>query len=282
MIERIQPDIVHAMRIPFEGMIASTAMQAINKRNSYFCRPPLLISVWGNDFTLHANATPSMARYTRLALQAGNPDLALALAIEAVDIPKPPGQVQMALSEAAYAPGTIRVFLGHQAPVWSVAVSLDGRYSLSGDENGVIFLWDLESGAALRRLEGHTGKVTSLVFTPDGRQALSASQDKTILHWDLETGQVISSLTGHKVGINTLALSPDGRLLASGSGRFSLDEPVSVEDNSVRLWDLESGEEIQRFTFFTDSITDVIFTPDGEDLAGRAHQGNLLQVLLAE
>ncbi|HJW90835.1 MAG TPA: WD40 repeat domain-containing protein, partial [Anaerolineales bacterium] len=213
------------------------------------------------------NQSLALAAQSRLALQAGNPDLALALAIEAVDIPKPPGQVQMALSEAAYAPGTIRVFLGHQAPVWSVAVSLDGRYSLSGDENGVIFLWDLESGAALRRLEGHTGKVTSLVFTPDGRQALSASQDKTILHWDLETGQVISSLTGHKVGINTLALSPDGRLLASGSGRFSLDEPVSVEDNSVRLWDLESGEEIQRFTFFTDSITDVIFTPDGEDLA---------------
>ncbi len=72
MIERIRPDIVHAMRIPFEGMIASTAMQAINKRNSYTWRPPLLISVWGNDFTLHAKATPSMARYTRLALQAAN------------------------------------------------------------------------------------------------------------------------------------------------------------------------------------------------------------------
>jgi glycosyltransferase involved in cell wall biosynthesis len=29
---------------------------------------PLLISVWGNDFTLHASATPLIARHTRMAL----------------------------------------------------------------------------------------------------------------------------------------------------------------------------------------------------------------------
>ncbi len=57
--DTVQPDIVHAMRIPYEGMLASlAALQA-----------PLLISVWGNDFTLHAASTPWMARYTRRALQ---------------------------------------------------------------------------------------------------------------------------------------------------------------------------------------------------------------------
>ncbi len=72
MIERIQPNIVHAMRIPFEGMIASKAIEAIHKGNSNSWRPPLLISVWGNDFTLHARATPSMARYTQQALLVAN------------------------------------------------------------------------------------------------------------------------------------------------------------------------------------------------------------------
>ncbi|MFC2052816.1 glycosyltransferase family 4 protein [Chloroflexota bacterium] len=59
IILRIQPDLVHAMRIPFEGMVASLA-----KTDA-----PLLISVWGNDFTLHAESTPLMDSNTRKTLE---------------------------------------------------------------------------------------------------------------------------------------------------------------------------------------------------------------------
>jgi glycosyltransferase involved in cell wall biosynthesis len=58
-IDQVEPDVVHAMRIPYEGMLAALADPAT----------PLLVSVWGNDFTLHAPSTPLMARYTRLALR---------------------------------------------------------------------------------------------------------------------------------------------------------------------------------------------------------------------
>jgi glycosyltransferase involved in cell wall biosynthesis len=59
LIDQIQPDLVHAMRIPYEGMLAALAG----------AKAPLVVSVWGNDFTLHAPSTPLMRRYTRLALQ---------------------------------------------------------------------------------------------------------------------------------------------------------------------------------------------------------------------
>ena len=59
VLTQVQPELVHAMRIPYEGMLAALAQPAA----------PLLISVWGNDFTLHAPSTPLMRRYTRLALQ---------------------------------------------------------------------------------------------------------------------------------------------------------------------------------------------------------------------
>jgi glycosyltransferase involved in cell wall biosynthesis len=61
IIEQIGPDLVHAMRIPYEGMLAGLAMNNLSM--------PLLVSVWGNDFTLHAPATPLMGRHTRQALQ---------------------------------------------------------------------------------------------------------------------------------------------------------------------------------------------------------------------
>jgi glycosyltransferase involved in cell wall biosynthesis len=59
VVDRVHPDLVHAMRIPFEGMLASRIPSL----------SPLLISIWGNDFTLHAPATPWMSRLTRQALQ---------------------------------------------------------------------------------------------------------------------------------------------------------------------------------------------------------------------
>jgi glycosyltransferase involved in cell wall biosynthesis len=69
VIERIHPDIVHAMRIPYEGMTASIAMKPSAEGTENIRRPPLLISVWGNDFTLHAKATPIISHYTKQALE---------------------------------------------------------------------------------------------------------------------------------------------------------------------------------------------------------------------
>ena len=57
-LQAVQPDLVHAMRIPFEAILATAASPSA----------PLLISVWGNDFTLHAPSTPWMGWLTRRAL----------------------------------------------------------------------------------------------------------------------------------------------------------------------------------------------------------------------
>jgi glycosyltransferase involved in cell wall biosynthesis len=69
VIDRIQPDLIHAMRIPFEGMVATKAYKRSIETGGYGKRPPLLISVWGNDLTLHARSTPVMAYHTRNTLQ---------------------------------------------------------------------------------------------------------------------------------------------------------------------------------------------------------------------
>ena len=61
-VERIRPHVVHAMRIPFEGMLAAEAYEGT----------PLIISVWGNDFTLHAPASALMRHYTTWTLGAAH------------------------------------------------------------------------------------------------------------------------------------------------------------------------------------------------------------------
>src|SRR3972149_2447641 len=65
-IREVQPDIVHAMRVPYEGMLTASAMKGVS-------RPPkFIVSTWGNDFTLHAPSTPLMKYYTRLTMSKVN------------------------------------------------------------------------------------------------------------------------------------------------------------------------------------------------------------------
>jgi hypothetical protein len=54
IVEQFKPDLVHALRIPFEGMLASNTPTEI----------PLIASIWGNDITLHAQGSPAMRRWT--------------------------------------------------------------------------------------------------------------------------------------------------------------------------------------------------------------------------
>jgi glycosyltransferase involved in cell wall biosynthesis len=58
-IEEVQPDLIHAMRIPYEGMLASDAYMGV----------PLIVSIWGNDFTLHGPSTPMMRHYTQWTME---------------------------------------------------------------------------------------------------------------------------------------------------------------------------------------------------------------------
>jgi glycosyltransferase involved in cell wall biosynthesis len=58
MVRNLRPDIVHAMRIPFEGMLASYTPVDF----------PLVVSIWGNDLTLHAQGSASMGSLTHKVL----------------------------------------------------------------------------------------------------------------------------------------------------------------------------------------------------------------------
>ena len=64
LISNLQPDLIHAMRIPYEGMLAALAWDALPSPRS-----PLLVSVWGNDFTLHAPATRRLTKLTRMTMR---------------------------------------------------------------------------------------------------------------------------------------------------------------------------------------------------------------------
>jgi WD40 repeat protein/serine/threonine protein kinase len=152
------------------------------------------------------------------------------------------------------AAGEVRRFVGHTAGINGLAISRDGRHILTGARDRTLRLWDIETGREIRRFEGHTGTVCGVALSPDGRRALSSSGfplgDKTLRYWDVDTGKELPFWRLR--GVWGVAFSPDGlRVLTSD------------RDYRLRLRELASGKEVQRFVGHTEFAQSVDFSPNG-------------------
>jgi class 3 adenylate cyclase len=148
-------------------------------------------------------------------------------------------------------PGALLRTVPTGAPVDAVALLPDGKRALSGSEDKTLRLWDLDTGAELRRFS-HDDSVGAVALLPNGKRALSGSWDNTLRLWDLDTGAELRRFEGHDRAVLAVALLPDGKRALSGS-----------YDKTLRLWDLDTGAELRRFEGH-DGVGAVALLPDGK------------------
>lgn len=158
----------------------------------------------------------------------------------------------------------VRSFELHRNPVFSVAVTPDGRRIVSASQDGTVKLWDLATGGLLRSFEGHKGAINAVAVTPDGRRIVSGGADRAIKLWDLETGALLRSFQGHNDYVRSVAVTPDGRRVASAG-----------EDKTVRLWDLESGAPLRTFDGHDRFVASLALTPDGARVVSGGWDTNI-------
>ncbi|MBW4631203.1 MAG: serine/threonine protein kinase [Iphinoe sp. HA4291-MV1] len=161
----------------------------------------------------------------------------------------------------------IRTLYGHSSSVESLAISPDSKMLASGSFDGNIKLWELSSGREIATLHSHSGAVKSVAFSPNGQTLASGSEDKTIKLWNLKNKQVIRIFKGHSQPIRSVAISPippDSPLRQGGLGGILAS---SSADDTIKLWDLATGQEIYTFFGHSYSVNSVAFTSDGKTLA---------------
>jgi cilia- and flagella-associated protein 52 len=67
----------------------------------------------------------------------------------------------------------------------SVHLSHSGSHVASGGGDGLVKVWDYESGACIATGEGHSCDINSVAFSPDQKYIVSAGSDCAIFIWEL-------------------------------------------------------------------------------------------------
>jgi WD40 repeat protein len=156
--------------------------------------------------------------------------------------------------EAAFNPNSDLLALGHPS-------------------SGFIALLDLKEKRCVRTFNELVNNISSMAFTSDGKTMFVGYQHGDIRQVDLRSGRVLSLSNTHRstfdrnmdspIGNQTFALvlSPDGKYLFSAAGF------------SKKLWDAESGQDLEQLDWYGLCAECLAFSPDGKLVAATQING---------
>ena len=139
---------------------------------------------------------------------------------------------------------------GHATAVWAVDASSDGKLVATAGYDGMVKLWDMQSGKLKADLNQHKGWVRSLAFSPDGSQLVTAGEDGNVIVWSTSSGTAVTTVVAHKGPVTAITFSSDGKTFVTG-GR----------DNLVKIWNALDGKEIKSLTGHEDTIWSIAYSP---------------------
>lgn len=141
--------------------------------------------------------------------------------------------------------GLICSFVGHRAPVVSLAYSQDGRHALSGSRDGTVRLWDVSGPTLMQRFwVGPLRRPRNQINTIDTvdhiavetmhHRVLSAAFDAVVL-LNADTGEALQLFLVEPDYLAGVAFGLGGETVLIGQQGY------------VGLWSVETGQELHRY-----------------------------------
>jgi len=125
-------------------------------------------------------------------------------------------------------PAALRILEGN---FYEIAITPDCRLAAGSEYEGAIWVWNLETGRLVSRLEqtGRAGSLSALAVSPDGSWAASGTRDGELRLWSIPDQRCALSVNGHQGAVTSIALAPDASWAITAGA-----------DSAVRFWDFRS------------------------------------------
>ncbi|MFM8252288.1 MAG: WD40 repeat domain-containing protein [Planctomycetota bacterium] len=173
------------------------------------------------------------------------------------------GPTGQPLDPADLATPKIPLQVAAKRAVHALAISPDGNL-LAVARHGEVELQSVANGQTVRRLPGPRGSVNSVTFSHDGKLLAAAGGEPNLFGevriWKVESDYpVLQTLRGHRDSLQAVKISPNGKWLASGG-----------YDQTIKLWDLETGQELRTLLGHNGAVFDLSFRADSRILASAS------------
>ncbi|XP_072168845.1 NACHT domain- and WD repeat-containing protein 1-like [Diadema setosum] len=133
----------------------------------------------------------------------------------------------------------------HEFVTRMAAISNDGHYvvsvikELEDPTRNFVFVYDLQSGQLFKKWKPPVN-TTCVAISSEGMCVVNGCEDASILVWDLASGSMKHTLEGHTHPVDKLYLSDDGTVC--------LTYDSTLQDRTIRAWDLQKGACLAAFT----------------------------------
>jgi WD40 repeat protein len=146
----------------------------------------------------------------------------------------------------------------------AIALSQGTRLVAVASGEGTVELIELRHPERRRHL-AIQGRLSGVALSPDASTLAASSESGTVELWDTKTLSRSSLLHGVLLGYHSVIISPDGERLAAGSNG----------QEAIKLWDLDSHEEVATLPGHGSFFSIVRFSPDGNILSACNWNGVL-------
>jgi WD40 repeat protein len=146
--------------------------------------------------------------------------------------------------------------LGEETACESMVWSPDSKFLVSGNVDGTIRVWNVETEEQVRIMGDGDAAVTSVAWASDGHTLASGDSSDSITLWNTENGEPTQLKDGYCSGCSSqVAWSPDSQYLAIAIGQ------------DIEVWDINKDEIIRKYTTSKYSFNGITWSPDGNSLA---------------
>jgi len=111
-------------------------------------------------------------------------------------------------------------------------IGASSKYLVLSDSNRYVSIWDIKSHRLLLKVPPHLTDGNTVAVSSDGKRLLTTQHGRIFL-WDPKGRRQIRSFEGHSRDVTALAFDRKEKRIISAS-----------KDDSIRLWNMETGREI--------------------------------------